>query len=227
MTSETSRTQQDVTVDFPRLSWNRHRRFLTSFFLGYHGDLRVQIFLDHAWRGRPTHFLRGATLHPPLTVVQSATISSAQAAPFTVLHDGCGSGQPYQGVCPASIVRSLVYLGGSRRSGGSGRTICTQVAVQSTFEDAYLPCDFETVFKTPRLPFLGAVEREFSFLVQVTGPDVGEGQGVRRANCNFTGELGEVFHVHGDQSTRERVRLSVFPDAAGANLIFSASNSCS
>ena len=46
MTSETSRTQQDVTVDFPRLSWNRHRRFLTSFFLGYHGDLRVQIFLD-------------------------------------------------------------------------------------------------------------------------------------------------------------------------------------
>ena len=26
------------------LSWNRHRRFLTSFFLGYHGDLRVQLF---------------------------------------------------------------------------------------------------------------------------------------------------------------------------------------
>ena len=69
MTSETSRTQQDVTVDFPRLSWNRHRRFLTSFFLGYQGDLRVQISLDQARRGRPTHFLRGATLHPPLTVV--------------------------------------------------------------------------------------------------------------------------------------------------------------
>ena len=51
MTSETSRTQQHLTVDFPRLSWNRHRRFLTSFFLGYHGDLRVQIFLDQAWRG--------------------------------------------------------------------------------------------------------------------------------------------------------------------------------
>ena len=46
MTSETSRTQQDVTVDFPRLSW----RFLTSFFLGYHGDLRVQIFLDPSAR---------------------------------------------------------------------------------------------------------------------------------------------------------------------------------
>ena len=45
-----------------------HRRFLTSFFLGYHGDLRVQFFLDQARRGRPTHFLRGATLHPPLTV---------------------------------------------------------------------------------------------------------------------------------------------------------------
>ena len=68
MTSETSRTQQDVTVDFPRLSWNWHRRFLTSFFLGYHSDLRVQIFLDQARRGRATHFLRGATLHPPLTV---------------------------------------------------------------------------------------------------------------------------------------------------------------
>ena len=53
MTSETSRTQQHLTVDFPRLSWNRHRRFLTSFFLllGYHGDLRVQIFLDQARRG--------------------------------------------------------------------------------------------------------------------------------------------------------------------------------
>ena len=33
-----------------------------------HGDLRVQIFLDQARRGRPAHFLRGATLHPPLTV---------------------------------------------------------------------------------------------------------------------------------------------------------------
>ena len=49
MTSETSRTQQHLTVDFPRLSW--HRRFLTSFFLGYNGDLRVQIFLDQARRG--------------------------------------------------------------------------------------------------------------------------------------------------------------------------------
>ena len=67
MTSETSRTQQHLTVDFPRLSWNRHRRFLTSFFLGYHGDLCVQIFFDQARRGRPTLFLRGATLHPPLT----------------------------------------------------------------------------------------------------------------------------------------------------------------
>ena len=56
MTSETSRTQQDVTVDFPRLSWNRHRRFLTSFFLGYHSDLRVQIFLDPS-AARHTHFL--------------------------------------------------------------------------------------------------------------------------------------------------------------------------
>ena len=28
----------------------------------------MQIFLDQAQRGRPTHFLRGATLHPPLTV---------------------------------------------------------------------------------------------------------------------------------------------------------------
>ena len=34
-----------------------------------HGDLRVQIFLDQARRGRPTHFLRGATLDPPLTVL--------------------------------------------------------------------------------------------------------------------------------------------------------------
>ena len=56
------------TRRFPRLLWNRHRCFLTSVFLGYHGDLRVQIFFRPSARGRPTHFLRGATLHPPLTV---------------------------------------------------------------------------------------------------------------------------------------------------------------
>ena len=88
MTSETSRTQQDVTVDFPRISWNRHRRFLTSFFLGYYGDLHVQIFLDQVRRGRPTHFLRGATLHSPLTVtfiaplphIHVTTITNADSA---------------------------------------------------------------------------------------------------------------------------------------------------
>ena len=45
-----------------------------SGFLGYHGDLRVQIFLDQARRGRPTHFLRGATLDPPLTVNQRTKV---------------------------------------------------------------------------------------------------------------------------------------------------------
>ena len=34
------------------------------FFLGYHGDLRVQIFLDQARRGRPTHFLHGHASSP-------------------------------------------------------------------------------------------------------------------------------------------------------------------
>ena len=44
------RTQQHLTVDFPRLSWNRHRRFLTSFFLGYHGDLLRANFRPSAAR---------------------------------------------------------------------------------------------------------------------------------------------------------------------------------
>ena len=50
------------------LLWNRHRCFVTAFFLGYHGDLPVQSFSDQAQSGRPTHFLRGPTLSPPLTV---------------------------------------------------------------------------------------------------------------------------------------------------------------
>ena len=61
----------------PRRAWskkNLHAQITMiilekSLFSSYHGDLRVQIFLDQARRGRPTHFLRGATLHPPLTVV--------------------------------------------------------------------------------------------------------------------------------------------------------------
>ena len=36
--------------------------------LQYHGDRRVQFFLDQARRRRPTHFLRSATLDHPLTV---------------------------------------------------------------------------------------------------------------------------------------------------------------
>ena len=64
MTSETSRTQEDVTV----ASRGTALAFPNLLFSRYHGDLRVQIFLDQARRGRPTHFLRGATLDPPLTV---------------------------------------------------------------------------------------------------------------------------------------------------------------
>ena len=64
MTSETSRTQKDVTV----ASRGTASAFPNLLFSRYHGHLRVQIFLDQAGRGRPTHFLRGATLDPPLTV---------------------------------------------------------------------------------------------------------------------------------------------------------------
>ena len=60
MTSETSRTQEDVTV----ASRGTASAFPNLLFSRYHGDLRVQIFLDQARRGRPTHFLRGATLDP-------------------------------------------------------------------------------------------------------------------------------------------------------------------
>ena len=67
MTSETSRTQQHLTVDFPRLSWNRHRRFLFSRISWW--SARANFFRPSAAL-RHTHFLRGATLHPPLTVLR-------------------------------------------------------------------------------------------------------------------------------------------------------------
>ena len=64
---------------------------LTSFFPGYHGDLRVQIFLDQARRGRPTQFLRGATLDPPLTVAWTTRCACARDAPQDFHIDPCKS----------------------------------------------------------------------------------------------------------------------------------------
>ena len=96
---------------------------------------------------------------------------------------------------------------------------CNQVAIQLSLEGAHLPCYFESVFITPRLPFLGAGHRELSFHVQVTALGIGEGQGVCHTNCHFTGELGEVLYVHRDQPTHGREQLSIHLDATGADLV--------
>ena len=53
---------------------------------GYHGDLRVQIFFDQARRGH-THFLRGATLHPPLTVLLRMVVCRTVWGDNNVLRD--------------------------------------------------------------------------------------------------------------------------------------------
>ena len=60
MTSETSRTQEDVTV----ASRGTASAFPNLLFSRYHGDLRVQIFLDQARRGRPRIFSAAPRLIP-------------------------------------------------------------------------------------------------------------------------------------------------------------------
>ena len=94
MTSETSRTQEDVTV----ASRGTASAFPNLLFSRYHGDLRVQIFLDQARRGRPTHFLRGATLDPPLTVV---VVESSLVLPSirNATHIGAGTSFVREFVC--------------------------------------------------------------------------------------------------------------------------------
>ena len=90
---------------------SRLRRFLTSFFLGYHGDLRVQIFLDQARRGGTRIFSAAPRFIPRWPwralelLTRTGTASMAFAQPDRVQH--CGAVHRWARCAPAFSFKKI------------------------------------------------------------------------------------------------------------------------